>query len=253
MNLIFGIILIFCYMNFIFILSYNKKDDQLIHIAWPIGIFFISLLYLVLLKGFHFRQLFVTALIFIWALRLTIYLVIKSNSSFVDFRFQKKTSWGKFWRLRSYLQIYLFNAILMFGISYPLMLFEDHSYNPISILDFAGLLLWIIGILFESIADYQKAQFKSNPQNHNKVCTEGFWRISRHPNYFGECCIWWGIFLLMLNVKDYSIIIYSPLCISLQLFFINGIFSIERSKKELLDFQLYKKQTSIFFPWFYKS
>lgn len=253
MNLIFGIILIFCYMNFIYILSYQKKEDQLIHIAWPIGIFFISLLYLVLLKGFHFRQLFVTALILIWALRLTIYLIIRSNNDYTENRYAKKTSWGKFWRLRSYFQIYFVNALLMFAVSYPLMLFEDHSYNPLSLLDFAGLLLWIIGILFESIADYQKAQFKSNPENKDKIMTEGLWRYSRHPNYFGEYCIWWGIFLLMLNVKDYSIIIYSPMCISLQLFFVNGILALEKSKKDHLEFQIYKKQTSILIPWFYKS
>jgi steroid 5-alpha reductase family enzyme len=115
-------------------------------------------------------------------------------------------------------------------------------------IDFAGVLIWIIGFTFEAAADYQLTQFKSKPENKGKIITIGLWQYSRHPNYFGEAVQWWGIFLLAVTVPFGWITIISPILITILVRYVSGVPMLERKYQGRADFEAYKKTTSIFFP-----
>jgi len=94
------------------------------------------------------------------------------------------------------------------------------------------------------------ATFISKSQNKGKLMTQGLWSITRHPNYFGEATMWWGIFLLSIVSPYYYITIISPITITSLLLFVSGVPILEKKYKDRPDFQEYKKKTSIFIPWF---
>jgi steroid 5-alpha reductase family enzyme len=121
-------------------------------------------------------------------------------------------------------------------------------------LDGAGLLLWSVGFFFEALGDYQLAAFKKNPENRGSVMDHGLWHYTRHPNYFGECLMWWGIFLVTLATPGSIWTIVSPLTITFLLLKVSGITLTERSIVETKPQYLeYQRRTNAFVPWFPKE
>lgn len=140
------------------------------------------------------------ALVALWALRLSLFLA-RRNHLFTampheDRRYEAiRANNAANFRLKSLYLIFGLQSTLAWALSLPLLA-ATISSQPLSWLDGAGVLLWIFGFAWESIADRQLARFKARPENRNQVLTQGLWRYSRHPNYFGECCLWWGYYLL---------------------------------------------------------
>ena len=117
-----------------------------------------------------------------------------------------------------------------------------------------GVLLWTLGWIFETAADYQMLRFKKNPENKGKVMDKGLWYFSRHPNYFGEVCVWWGIFLISINTEWATLIgILSPLLITYMLLKVSGITMLEKRYEGNDAYSIYKRTTSPFIPWFKKK
>lgn len=134
-------------------------------------------------------------------------------------------------------------------IALPLMLLGSQSESQLTFLSWLGLLLWSIGFFFEAVGDWQLKNFKKNPSYWGKILQTGLWRYSRHPNYFGEVVIWWGIFLIALAgpIPWWGII--SPLTITVLILFISGIPLLEKGMANLPGWEEYRKRTSVFFPW----
>ena len=120
--------------------------------------------------------------------------------------------------------------------------------NDFSLLDYIGITLWLIGLTFEAIGDWQLVQFKKNPANKGKVLQTGFWAITRHPNYFGDALLWWGFFLFACSSSTY-VYIFSPLLMSFLLMRVSGVTLLEKklveTKPEYAD---YVKRVPAFFP-----
>ncbi len=123
------------------------------------------------------------------------------------------------------------------------------------VVDFIGLFIWIIGFLFQSIGDYQLKQFVSNRENKGRIIKSGLWKYTRHPNYFGEATMWWGIFVIGLNPSSNAGLygIFSPLIITYMLLFVSGVPMLEKKYKDNEEFQKYAKVTNKFVPWFPKK
>ncbi len=120
-------------------------------------------------------------------------------------------------------------------------------------IDGVGFLLWAVGFFFESVGDYQLAAFKKNPANMGKAMAQGLWRYTRHPNYFGECLMWWGIFLVTLATAGSLWTIVSPLTITFLLLKVSGVTLLERTIVETRpEYRDYQERTSAFIPWFPK-
>lgn len=141
----------------------------------------------------------------------------------------------------------------MWILSTPILAAQSSGYPAIlTPLDLLGLLLWAIGLTIETIADLQLSLFKLNPANKGKLLTTGLWKFSRHPNYFGESLVWWGIYFIAL-VSGAWWTIFSPILMTWLLLRVSGVALLERTLSLKPGFEEYSRKTSAFFPWLPKS
>lgn len=141
----------------------------------------------------------------------------------------------------------------MLLVSTSVIYINNSVPTPLGVLDYLGLTLWIIGYYFEVVGDRQLKDFLKKPENKGKIMKDGLWSFTRHPNYFGEATMWWGIFLIALSIPGGIITIISPLTITILLLFVSGVPLLEKSMADNKDFQEYMKETNKFFPWFPKK
>ncbi len=225
---------------------YLKKND-VADIAWGLGFLLLgwSAWYL---SEKSLTSFFTNLLLSIWALRLTFHIYSRNKGKPEDFRY---ANWRKQWKnfyLRSFLQVFLLQAIFLFFIILPIIYINNKAPQELNALYFIGVLIWLIGFLFEAIADSQMQHFKQDKNNKGKIITTGLWKFSRHPNYFGEVVLWWGFFIMATSVENGYLTIVSPLLITYLICFVSGIPMLEEKYKENEDFKKYKKITSVFFP-----
>ncbi|NIM60007.1 MAG: DUF1295 domain-containing protein [Candidatus Aminicenantes bacterium] len=252
--IIYSAICVFLYMSLIFLLAWIKKDNSIVDIAWGIGFILVAILTFFLEIAFVTRHVLVTALIFIWGTRLATHIALRNKERGEDFRYaQWRKDWGKWFFIRSFFQIYMLQGFVLLIIAYPVMLINHSQETGIVFLDILGLIIWLIGFVFEAVGDYQLAKFKRRAENKEKIMTQGLWRYTRHPNYFGETAMWWGIFLIALSVKGGWTAIVSPLLITFLLLRVSGITMLEKKYVGNKEFEEYTKRTSAFFPWFTKK
>jgi steroid 5-alpha reductase family enzyme len=120
-------------------------------------------------------------------------------------------------------------------------------------LDLAGLAVWLVGFGFEAVGDAQLARFKADPSNRGKVMDRGLWAYTRHPNYFGECLMWWGLFLIALAAPGNVWTVVSPITITVLLLKVSGVSLLETSMEETRPaYRDYQERTSAFVPWFHR-
>lgn len=244
--LIFGIQLAF------FILAATFKTDKFTDLAYGSTFIFVIVFLFLFFSKQGLIPFLITLLISVWGIRLAVYLFIRIIKTKKDTRFDKIREnfikFGLFW---------LFQAVTIWIILLPvIVVLTNKNLDNISILSMFGFAIWIVGFIIETIADQQKFNFKSNINNKNKWIQNGIWKYSRHPNYFGEILVWWGIFIICLPFLSgfYYLTIISPIFITFLLLFISGIPTIEKKYNEKYknnpDYQSYKKNTSILIPFF---
>ncbi len=238
---------IWTYMSFWFLISLIFKKGDVADIAWGIGFPLIGL-YLYFFHSENSISLIILIfLTLLWGTRLALHIFSRNRGKKEDFRYKKwREDWGDFYVIRSYLQIFILQGFFMFLISLPFVFSTEDRSSNLSILSILGIVIWIIGFLFESIADNQLRKFIQNPENKGKILKTGLWKYSRHPNYFGEVTMWWGIFLIVSHISIWTII--SPLTITILILFVSGIPLLEAKYKDNKEFEEYKKLTSVFFP-----
>ncbi len=242
---------VFVYMNLMFGLAMLLKRNDIVDVAWGVGFIVISVMLLLLVPDYHWRRLLVSGLVALWGMRLAIYLYLRNKGKQEDFRYAKwRRDWGKQWVIRSYLQVFILQGFFMLLIAYPLFMFGGLGKHGIGIADVAGLLLWVLGFIFETVGDYQMIVFKQKPTNKGKVMNFGLWKYTRHPNYFGESVMWWGIFLIALSGDWGWIAVLSPVVITTLLLKVSGVPLLEKKYTDNPEYQAYIKRTSSFIPWF---
>ncbi|MDP8201426.1 MAG: DUF1295 domain-containing protein [Candidatus Tenebribacter burtonii] len=249
-----SIVEVFLYMNLIFVLAVMKKNNGIVDIAWGLGFIMIALLNFFYIPGFTARQLLVTLLIVLWGIRLAHYVNCRNKNKPEDFRYANwRREWGKYWMIRTYFQVFMFQGLFMLIVVSPVFILHYDTGGKLGLLEIIGAAVWIIGYLFESIGDLQMMNFKKDPANKGKIITSGVWKYTRHPNYFGESAMWWGIFLIVVNIANGLWGIISPATITFLLLFVSGIPLLEKKYKDNPEFQEYARKTSIFIPWFPKK
>lgn len=199
------------------------------------------------------RILLVLSLVSIWAIRLCAYLTWRNWGPHEDHRYVeiRRNNEPHFW-LKSVYIIFGLQGILAWIISLSLYGAID-SNAPINALDYLGFILFTFGFYWETVADWQLSRFKANPANKGKVLGTGLWRYSRHPNYFGECCVWWGFYLIALAGGAWWAII-SPVLMTLLLLKVSGVSLLEKDIAERRpQYVAYIKSTNSFIPGLPKS
>lgn len=247
-----SLLVIFIFMNLFFFVSVIFKRNDIADSAWGIGFLVVAIFNLIASGNFLQTKLVITFLVFLWGLRLSSYITLRNWGKSEDYRYKEwKEKWGKSALLRSYLQVFLLQGFFMFLVSLPVTLFNRFGGVPFNI-SVLGISVWILGFYFETVGDLQMFYFKKDPKNKGKVMDQGLWQYTRHPNYFGEVTMWWGIWLLTVGSTYWYIGIIGPITISFLILKVSGIPLLEKKYEGNREFEKYKSKTSVFFPWFSK-
>jgi len=247
-------IAVFIYMNIVFVVALLKKDNSIVDIAWGLGFILVTVFSLFREAGTTNLQILVSLLVLLWGLRLAIHVFFRNKGRREDWRYANwRKEWGRWFVVRSYLQVFLLQGLLLLLIAYPILLVNSTQTASIGLLAYVGTLTWGVGFFFEAVGDYQLLRFKRNPENKGKLMIQGLWKYTRHPNYFGECVMWWGIFLAALSVSEGWTALISPLLITFLLLRVSGVVMLEAKYKKNADFQEYAQRTNAFLPWFPKK
>lgn len=258
----FVITSIFIYMTLWFLISLILNRNDIADIAWGLGFIFVigGIAFKYNINTINFLVIFL--LTTVWGLRLAIHIFLRNKNRKEDKRYLAwRESWGKWFYLRSYLQVFLLQGFFMLLISMSAMVASGFYLNKatfiqitdLNIINIVGILIWLTGFIFESFGDYQLASFLRNPINKGKIMRSGLWKFTRHPNYFGEVTQWWGIFLIVVTSPYGLLAIISPLTISWLILKVSGIPMTEKPYENNKEFIDYKKVTNAFFPWFPKK
>lgn len=243
------VITVFIYMTMIFILAMILKDNSIVDIFWGAGFIVLAIVSLWPFDYFDIKKMVVTLLIIVWGGRLSIHISKRNHGNAEDFRYANWRATWKFFVLRSFLQIFMLQGFFMLIISLPVLHINYHEEVSFGVIDIAGILIFLTGFYFEAVGDLQLRKFKQNPENKGKIMTEGLWRLTRHPNYFGEALLWWGIWLMAVPVVDGIFTIISPITITLLLRYVSGVPMLEKKYEGRPDWEKYKSETPVFIPF----
>ena len=250
------LIVIMIMMTTLWIISVFIKNVSIVDLFWGLGFVVTGWFYYFNTEGLEPRKLVLMIMVTIWGLRLSGYLTWRNAGKGEDFRykqFRKNYGEKRYWWI-SFFQTFLLQGVLMWLISVPLLGAQYQSGNShLGVIDFAGIFLWIIGIAFESGGDFQLARFKADPSNKGKVLDSGFWKFSRHPNYFGDAAVWWGYGLLSIAAGSFLPALGSLLMTAL-IIKVSGVALLEKSLvSDKPGYREYVERTSAFIPWFPKK
>jgi steroid 5-alpha reductase family enzyme len=226
------------------------RTDKVTDLSYSLS--FVALTLLLLFLGGHVTPLHVVtaALICAWGIRLGAYLFSRILKTGVDHRFDDMRDhplrFARFWVLQ---------AVTVWVVMLPAIRLFALPGNPrLSVLSIAGVALWVIGFVVEVASDAQKSAFKKDPANRDRFIASGLWRYSRHPNYFGESLLWWGLFIAMAPVFSGwgFLVAIGPVFLTLLLLFVSGVPLLEKSADKKYGgepaYQDYKRRTSVFLP-----
>lgn len=248
MNFITQIAILFVYFTAWYLFTSYIKNAGYIDVGWGIGFVVLSI-YNLIVQPTISGALFVL-LVAAWGLRLSFHIFKRNYKKKEDYRYANfRKEWGSSFYLRAYFQLFLFQGLLMFLISISFtygQLSQQPANLPLLIL---GLLVYSAGWLIETIADKQLKDHIA-AQTKPSLCRSGLWKYSRHPNYFGEAVIWWGIYVVSLAYGAPVWTIMSPMTITYLLRFVSGVPMLEKRMAKYEEFEDYKKKTSVFIPWF---
>jgi steroid 5-alpha reductase family enzyme len=250
-----ALILVVAVMAMIWATSVRIKNAGIVDIAWA-GLFLVVVvLYAAVGDGYIDRKILIAGMVGVWSARLAIHLYIRviGHHPIEDARYAKmRESFGPNADGR-FFYFFQLQGILIILLSIPFALACMNSEPRLSLLEIAALVLWVIAALGESFADRQLAHFKANHKG--KTCDVGFWKYSRHPNYFFEWLIWCSYFLFALASPYGWISIFCPLLMYYVLTQVTGVpLAEEQSLKSRGDeYRNYQKKTSAFFPWLPKK
>jgi steroid 5-alpha reductase family enzyme len=245
---------VFLYMTAVFIIALLRKDNSVVDIAWGPGFVLVALLTFFLREGIEARHVLISGLVLVWATRLALHIYFRNRGRGEDFRYAKwRKEWGKWFVPRSFFQIFMLQGVFLILVALPIIQVNASSEAGLMPLDALGVAVWLVGFVFEAVGDFQLSRFKKNPKNRGKIMSVGLWKYTRHPNYFGEAAVWWGIFLIALSVRNGWIAIISPLTITFLLLKVSGVAMLEKKYAGNSEFAAYARRTRAFFPWFPKK
>lgn len=244
------LLVVFIYFFAFFILGTAIKNNSIVDQAWGIGFVLIAVYSMLRLGNYGPISLLITLLVALWGLRLFYHIMKRNFGKPEDFRYaQWRKDWGKTVVIRSFFQVYMLQGVLMMLIAFPVVLTHEQANQSITAWTLIGVAIWLIGYFFEVVGDAQLRAFKQNSDNKGKLMTTGLWAYTRHPNYFGEAVMWWGIFIIALSAGASLISIISPIAITYLLVFVSGVPLLEKAMVGRPGFEEYANRTNKFIPW----
>jgi steroid 5-alpha reductase family enzyme len=230
------------------LISVIKHDVSIVDALWSLMFLAALLVYVLTTESVGIRAPIMLALVAIWAIRLSAHIAWRNHGQPEDRRYEeiRRNNEPNF-AFKSLYIVFGLQAALAWVIALPLVVAAT-GQQPLTLLDYAGIALWLIGFSFEAIGDWQLARFKSNPANAGRVLDRGLWAYTRHPNYFGEFVLWWGYFLMAFSTGGWWTVV-APLLMSFLLLRVSGVTLLERDiSARRPDYDAYVRSTNAFFP-----
>ena len=247
----FAALLTMMFVGWLISLAFNNVT--IVDTLWGLGFVLVAWITFFLADGYFTRKMLIAVLTTLWGLRLAGHLSLRNWGAGEDPRYGswRKAAGDRFW-LISLFKVFFLQAVFLWVISMALQIGQLSSRpDHLTGLDYLGLSVWLLGFLFESVSDFQLGRFKADSSNKGRVMKQGLWAYSRHPNYFGESLVWWGIFLIALATPNGWWTVISPIVITTVLLKMTGIPLMEKSiADQRPGYVEYIKSTSAFIPWF---
>ena len=253
--LLHNIVLIFGVMILLWLVAVAIKDVSFIDAVWPMGMVLLAAVTFWLANAASPVSALLLMLTALWGVRLGLHLFVRWRRNGVDPRYAKimasaKEKKGWSFAKTALLQVFLLQGPLLFMVCLPAQLgiWRGGTVDALALL---GAVIALIGIAFETIGDLQLERFRAEPANRGKVLGTGLWRYTRHPNYFGDACTWWGIWIVALSTGwDVGLAsVIGPVFLNFTLVKWSGAAMLERGlKKTRPEYADYIARTSSFFP-----
>lgn len=239
-------------MTLLWLVSLAKRDASIIDPAWGLGFVLLAWVSLMRAAELSDRTWLLAFLTTIWGVRLSGYLFWRNLGHGEDRRYaEMRQHHGARFAWVSLFTVFWLQAVILWFVALPLQVAAFYARGePVawSGLDLLGLALWLLGLAFESIGDVQLARFKADPAHAGQVLDRGLWRYTRHPNYFGDFCVWWGLYLIAA-AGGAGVTVLSPLLMSVLLMRVSGVTLLEKTITERRPaYRDYIARTNAFFP-----
>jgi steroid 5-alpha reductase family enzyme len=224
----------------------KKNDLSVIDTTWGLGFIALSLMGNILSKFSNPREILILVMVLLWGLRLSLFIHSRNKGKPEDYRYtQMRNNWGENANRIAYFKVYLLQFGLMLVVGLPIFAIHYSLPSEFLFLDYFGFGLWFVGLLWEAVSDNQKSEFKKTHKH--EICDVGLWFYSRHPNYFGEVLVWWGIGAVSLLSRN-SWGIFGSIFINFLLLKVTGVPLVEARHDKNPDYQAYKNATPTLIP-----
>jgi steroid 5-alpha reductase family enzyme len=243
-------------MSVWFLISLLRKRTDVVDEAWGLGFILINYLVIFLITP-RVPIWLLAGMVSVWGFRLFYHIFKRHLKSGEDKRYLEITKGNTIPQFRRFVNIFLLQGVLMLLIALPIINFGYYNLflDDLGFINYFGFVVWSFGLAYESISDYQLKKFLGNHENKGKIMMSGLWKYSRHPNYFGEIMVWWGIYLYTFmgtNIFLWLSAIIGPILITYLLSYVSGVPLAEKNFLERKDYEEYRKRTSVLIPWFNK-
>jgi steroid 5-alpha reductase family enzyme len=237
----------------LWLISIPLRDVSIIDMVFALIFGMIAAVSFFVGEGWETRKLLIALMLGIWGLRITVHLVRRNWGHGEDPRYTALRSWVEGDRAFYWLslkKVFLLQGVVIWLASLPLQ--AGMAFSQPAALGWpakAGIALWTLGFLFETVADHQLTRFRADPDNRGKVLSSGLWRYSRHPNYFGELCVWWGLFLVACDNPLGLLTVIGPLVYSHLVINVTGQRTLDKKlSREKPGYREYMETTSGLIP-----
>lgn len=234
----------------VWLLSIVKRDVSIVDIAWGVGFVVVAWMTWAVGDGLSDRRNLLVAMVTIWGLRLAGHLYLRNRGEPEDYRYQLiRAKRGPNFTVTSLFWVFGLQGVLMFIVSLPVQLAMTPDDPAVGIIGIIGIVVWGVGFFFETVGDAQLTRFRADPDNAGQVLDWGLWRYTRHPNYFGDCLVWWGLWIVAAETGDAALGIIGPIVMTFLLLRWSGVAMLERGlHKRKPAYAAYVERTSAFIP-----
>jgi steroid 5-alpha reductase family enzyme len=248
--LISNLAILLTIMTLLWAVSLWLRDASIVDPFWGVGFVILAWISIFRIESPAPRVMLIAIMTTLWGIRLASFLLFRNRGHGEDKRYAAmRAKHGPRFAWISLFTVFWLQAVILWFVAMPIQVAAFHQIqSPLSWIDAIGVVLWGVGLAFESIGDAQLARFKSKPENSGKVMDKGLWAWTRHPNYFGDFCVWWGIYVVA-SQGNAAWTILSPILMSWLLMKVSGVSLLERTIEDRRPgYVEYKQRTPAFFP-----
>lgn len=243
-----GVVLLFMVATWRLSLRLHRAD--IVDVAWGLGFVLVAWVTRLVSDGNEARSTLLVAMTTVWGVRLALHVGWRARRLQEDRRYATmRRRLGERFEAVSLYSVFLFQGLLMWVVSLPVQIGQVFERpERIGLAGVLGLAVWAVGMFFEAVGDWQLARFRSKPWNEGRVMATGLWRYTRHPNYFGDFCVWWGIFIVAATTNPGMASVVGPLLMTVLLMKVSGVPMTEQHLKNRPGYADYVARTNAFFP-----